>query len=350
MIKDLDNAICDGENGLFLSEENLQEACNFSLGERDNYLDSTNLQLDTDERDGTSINQYPFQYEIPEVIACDDDHVEILLEEPIEIEQPAVLLVDEEEPSTKIPDLFLPPKEKIIKQEKVNTTNKKARFSITEFVQTTYNELEAKQKMVDQGCYTKKGPGRKRANPDRTSEELYTLLWDYMNTRLRKTCNKKLNRTDALTTEFVRICEKLPYYLVINCSSLSIYKKSSYTSFLFSFLESFTSFSSSLNSSNLDIVRSLAEYAMIFFPKTKCLQIIKLLKEENYEESFCSNLERMIALRDCTAKKSIRDFAQKSSILRKIFSLALKVLSHKSFPKNESSECLMRCAEYFINE
>lgn len=256
-------------------------------------------------------------------------------------DEPAVVLVSDEDAAPKIHPLFLtPPSESLHKTSKLISNKKK--FSISAFIHKTSLELIEKQGLIDQGCYHKKGPGRKRANPNRTSSELFTLLWSHMDTKLRRTCTKKLNRTDALTTEFIRFCEKLPYFLVLNCSSLSVYKKSTPTSFLYSFLESFTSFSSSLNCSDLDIVRSLAEYSMIFFPRNKCLQIIKLLKEENYEESFCQNLKELLDLRECTSKKSIKEFSQKSPILRRIFSLALEILKQDSFPKNLSSSCLIK--------
>jgi hypothetical protein len=75
--------------------------------------------------------------------------------------------------------------------------------------------LKLKQEMIDAGIYVKTGPGRKCANPPRTSNEIRVLLKGKLRKELLKLIlkKKKLNRTDDLVTEYMRIIKKVPHFL-----------------------------------------------------------------------------------------------------------------------------------------
>ncbi len=337
-------------NELFVPEEKAKDTFNSFYYESMSYLDSTNLQLESELKDYDITSEYPYEFSELKFNLEEPETVEIQSVKVVHEEQEAVTLCIEETLPPKIHPSFLPPQPVEAKEEE-KSSPKKGGFLISEYINDTYAELKRKQGLIDKKKYKQKGPGRKRSNPLRPTEGpegLRELLKSLVETKLKKACRKKLARTDALTTEFVRFCEKIPYHLVLKCSSLSIYKKSEKRCFLYSFLESYSSFSLSLPGYNLDPVRAFSEYSMIFFPKGKCLEIIKLWKKENYPQDFMDKLDGMMSLRDITAKKTIRQFTQKSDILQHIFSFALDVLRQPDFPKNASSERLIGCAKYFL--
>lgn len=169
----------------------------------------------------------------------------------------AVRLVSEEECRENDPPLTIPV---FHFPELQKPSKKKKRFRLSEFIIKTYSDLRRKQQEIDDATYVEQGPGRKRANPHRTTNQLQEFIWSHFYEGLERMCLDQKMRPDAFSIKFIRFATKLPYVLIRNCSSISIYKKPEMESYIFSFLESFMSFTSLTHYHECNIVESFCEY------------------------------------------------------------------------------------------
>lgn len=140
------------------------------------------------------------------------------------------------------------------------SSKKLGKFQISEYILKTYSRLRKKQQEIDDDIFAEQGPGRKRANPYRTTQQLQEFIWNHFYEGLEKMCLDKKMRPDAFSIKFIRFVTKIPYVLIRNCSSISIYKKPEMESYIFSFLESFMSFTSLTHYNECNIVESFCEY------------------------------------------------------------------------------------------
>ena len=276
-------------------------------------------------------------------------------------EEPAVLLVDDaQETNLDTPEVWSFPSKNLkilfnsgkkMASEENTIKEKEEKFSLVDFIMSTVAELSEKQKKIDQWIYKKKGPGRQRKNKAKTTVELQECIKEYLNTNLRLITNKGgcKDRKDALITIAMRCIKKLPYHLIEKCSARNLYKKSSISCFMFSFIESYCSFIFSQgNQTTSDIIKGLCEYSIIYFPQFKCTTMIDHLKLEQIDHYFLLKQIELLNARDKTSKKNIKGWIQNSTILKQIFELALEVLTDSSFPKNSSSKHLVTCISGFL--
>mmetsp|Transcript_32648 Transcript_32648/g.28905 ORF Transcript_32648/g.28905 Transcript_32648/m.28905 type:complete len:291 (-) Transcript_32648:261-1133(-) len=191
-------------------------------------------------------------------------------------DEPAVLLVAEDENFIRNVQVF-PPETGTFTQNSKDEYEEEGDFDMIKFFMSTFSKLKSRQDLVDRKMYSRKGPGRRRKYDPRTSEELRDLVMDYLRTNLGKIVSNSrcISRKDALITIAARSIKKLTYFLVEKCSAKNQYKKSTPSSYLFSFLESFSSFLSSIDCHDCDIAKSFAEYIIIYFPENKASHVLE---------------------------------------------------------------------------
>ena len=128
-----------------------------------------------------------------------------------------------------------------------------------------------------------------------------------------------------------------------------MYKKSDLNYYLYSFLESFSSFLFSINCHDSNLSELFVEYVVIYFPKGKAEEIIELMKSQEYMDiNFLLKQKELLDSREKTSKKNIKDWVKNSSMMRKIFNLSLQVLEEPTFTKNNSSKHLKACIRDFL--
>lgn len=136
------------------------------------------------------------------------------------------------------------------------------------------------QNKVDEGTYKRKGPGRRRQNPLKTSLQLKNLVKIFLRQKISKILsNKKCkDRKDAVITFLIRAVKKVTYYLVEIAAAKNMYKRRNPSEYLISFVESFIAFisMSSIKSSGTSLVKQFLEFIIIYFPSDKCSRLLKI--------------------------------------------------------------------------
>lgn len=88
------------------------------------------------------------------------------------------------------------------------------------YILKTLSKLRDKQDQVDDGTYTRNGPGRKRKYAPRTSAQLRDLAKDYLRENIACiVANKR--------------CKKLTYHLIEMCAAKNMYKRNEVSHCLF---------------------------------------------------------------------------------------------------------------------
>lgn len=160
---------------------------------------------------------------------------------------------------------------------------------------------------------------------------------------------KKTSRPDAFVIGFIRFAKKLPYFLIENCASKSIYKKPEMESWLNSFMLAYTCFTSLIHYDESNLIQDFVEFCIIYFPKSKCLKLIEALNKDNFTDEYCLKLKKMLENRDIKTKKGINEHMKDSRPWKIIFSLAREVLLEENFPRNKSSKALIKYADSFLS-
>lgn len=72
-----------------------------------------------------------------------------------------------------------------------------------------------------------KGPGRKRQNPELTSNEIKSLAKDYLQKSITKVIKETepKSRKDAVITGYIRVIKKLPYILMEKTAPRNMYRR-----------------------------------------------------------------------------------------------------------------------------
>lgn len=221
--------------------------------------------------------------------------------------------------------------------------------TMSAYILKTCDYLVKRQEAIDEGWFSSSGPGRKRRNPYRKTSELQDLIWNNFYEFLLRQCGKKASRKDAFMTYFLRKVKKLPYFLVRNCSSQSIYKKPEMESFILSFLEAYQAFWALVDYDNFTSVEDFADFWMLYFPVDKCNLIIDHLHQEGYTSRWVGKLRMCLHYRDTTSKKDLFGYLAPSRAWRIVFALVKEVLMDKEFPKSDNSQSLLRWAEEFLS-
>lgn len=144
----------------------------------------------------------------------------------------------------------------------ISVTDLREDFSMTEYIVRTHSSLLQRQVEIDSGTFAHRKPGRRRTKPYRTTDELEELISTHLKTKIDYICSIPC-RPDSVSTKLYRLLRGLPKFLLDNCSSKSIYKKSEIDSYLFSFLESYISFFPMAHHNEPDLVKSFVEYSII---------------------------------------------------------------------------------------
>lgn len=262
--------------------------------------------------------------------------------------EPAVVLCQEDDvANTSTP-------ETLTKSETHTEEEIKCDINLAEEIWNIHSELKAKQSQLDDGSYSRSGPGRKRKFAPRTSKQLKSLVIDYIRDNLSKIVSNKRcrDRKDALITIYVRALKKLTYYLVEKCAAKNRYKRNEVENFLLAFSESHSSFLFSITDCDeLDIVESFISYVVIYFPTEKATELIDILMKQNGSDSdFLRTQKEILNRRDVTSKKNIRKWADHSPIMRQIFSLALDVLQEPKFAKSKVGYHLINVTKHFLGD
>lgn len=229
----------------------------------------------------------------------------------------------------------------------------------SEFVKKTYSFLAKRQQEIDEGNFVDRSKGRKRKNPYRTTAQTKQLIKEILKKKIREVLRMDGSRSDSIPTMLYRRLYDIPYDLIQECSSMSKYKSSNMDSYIFSFLESYVSFTSLIHLDEFSLVETFSEFSMLCFPISKWKSIIKALREEDCKEKFCKKLERMLAFRNETSKRKLKmrfestqascakEFSAPPSCLESIFSLSVEILSQDEFASNPIAAQLIRFAQDF---
>lgn len=222
-------------NPLLIPEDEERENFKFDFGPELNDFMASSLQQQFEDHESMPQDFEPSESVCLKESEPEDEQTQQDTQISEEQEKPAVVLVSDDDSKIGNPPPTLPPLEIFPKKDIVKVPEAKPKYSFSQDIKSLMAAQKEKQKRVDKGTYKKKGPGRNRVNGYYTTPQYGKLVKTYFGTKLKKAVNKELKRTDALITEFVRLCEKLPYHLVLKCSSLSIYKKKDLSSCLLSF-------------------------------------------------------------------------------------------------------------------
>lgn len=214
-------------------------------------------------------------------------------------------------------------------------------------------KLLSKQAQKDSGDYIKKGPGRKRQNPELSSEELKNIAKQYLkdNFEIIVSSKKSQNRKDAAITGYIRVIKKLTYFLVEKTAPRNMYKRKLPEEYVVAFTESFISFLSIMDTSDNSLVESFIEYITIYFPKIKVQQLIDLLGQERNDLTFLKAQQNNLKMRESTTKSNIKRWVKTSSIFKQLLELAKEVLIElrPSMRRNEVLRHLIRVTKDFTS-
>lgn len=186
----------------------------------------------------------------------------------------------------------------------------------------------------------KSGPGRRRQNTEKTSQELSMLVKKYLFDKFEQINNnsKVKGRMDAWITFYFRAIKKLTYHLIEKAAARNMYKRKSSKEFGVAFAESFIAFLSSINAAGAEpSVASFIEYIVIYFPLDKCTRLIDdLILQNACDESFLNKQKLNLLQRENTSKKNLERWASSSMIFRKLWELSLDVLETAEFSSKRS--------------
>lgn len=216
----------------------------------------------------------------------------------------------------------------------------------------TLCDLKAKQEQIDAGSYVKSGPGRKRKFGPKNSKQLKALVMTYLRNSLGKIISNRRckDRKDALITIYFRALKKLTYHLVEKWAAKNLYKRNEVSKYLIAFAESHISFLFSISEvCESQLLESFVEYIIVYFPTEKATEITNILiKQKAWDEDFLRMQLRILEKREKTSKKSIKEWASNSSVLRQILHCALEVLSEPKFANTRLGEHLINTTKFFI--
>ena len=217
-----------------------------------------------------------------------------------------------------------------------------------------YKQMQENQKLIEQGLSIKRGPGRRRRNSYKTSEEIKQVIINYLTQKFKKVIyNKRCEkRKDALVTLFFRAVKKLTYELVETCATINSYKHSQPEEFIVSYAEAHFAFLTSLKKEdevlNLD---NFIEFIIIYFPEDKVRTLLaQFLEEKCISEKYAKRQLTLLDERDITSRKHIKKWTQESSTLQQILKLSLEVLGSSEFKTNSQAKYLYTMTEGILNQ
>ena len=225
--------------------------------------------------------------------------------------------------------------------------------NLATLIEENYQRLRERQDQIDLGTYERVGPGRNRKYSHKKSEELSQLVETELRKNLLKiVSNKRCKaRKDALITIATRALKKICYFLVVKTTAKNMYKRNEVSKFIVAFSESHASLLFSTNNKSCsEIVRSFVEFIVIYFPESKARLIIDILKKQDkIDHDYLWKQLIILETRDNTSKKNIKEWADNSSVLRKIFEIALEILQESAFSRNKSADHLKSCFGHFLS-
>jgi hypothetical protein len=214
--------------------------------------------------------------------------------------------------------------------------------------------MQENQMLIEQGLSIKRGPGRRRRNSYKTSEEIKKVIINYLTQKFKKVIyNKRCEkRKDALVTLFFRAVKKLTYELVETCATINSYKHSRPEEFIISYAEAHFAFLTSLKKE--DEVLSLdkfIEFIIIYFPEDKVRTLLaQFLDEKCISEKYAKRQLALLDERDITSRKHIKKWTQESSTLQQILKLSLEVLGSSEFKTKSQAKYLYTMTEGILNQ
>jgi len=227
-------------------------------------------------------------------------------------------------------------------------------------INSAFISIFQKQIDVDDGNFTRCGPGRGRKNPYMKSSELTRSVNDYILGKVKEIIRNRrwIKRKDLMMTFYIRALKKLTYHLIENWSTKNLYKRNLMSQYIIGFTESWVAFMWAVDSEYVksihitDYVKSLVEYSVIYFSHDKCQALINaLMLQDGADQTFLIKQLQFLKQRDVTTKRNFKDWIQNSAILRKIFEVALEAMkSDDEVANNILGKDLIARTKFLLSE
>jgi len=187
--------------------------------------------------------------------------------------------------------------------------------TLESYIFSLIHERYEKQKLIDEGRYVKKGPGRNRKFQMTTTKEVKKFVDLFFLERVNKYNNK---RTDAWVTMYQRNIKKVTLFLLEKVSVRNKYKSNEVIEFLVAYAETFAVFTmifhEGLDTPNM--LHKFLDFTTIYYPTNKVKHIANLLWEEkSISCEFRDHIHVISDIRDKTSKKDFGFFTQNNACM-----------------------------------